>query len=129
MRAKMNMKKICESVLDFPREDLDKNVWTRDENGQYVLTPEADDKVTRIVEFLTKACGIENCSVNMTGSITSNSYAVDSDIDLHFNSPLVKKADAEEMNKKLRDSFEIEYKQAVSPEDLAIGGHPIEVYF
>lgn len=76
-----------------------------------------------------KSCNIQNCSVNMTGSITSNSYSDDSDIDLHFNSPLVKKADAEEVNKRLRDAFEVEFKAAVSPDDAQVGGHPIEVYF
>lgn len=111
-------KRVSESVLDFPREDLDKSVWQRGESGEYELTPEAEAKVARVVGFLVKSCNIQNCSVNMTGSITSNSYSDDSDIDLHFNSPLVKKSDAEEVNKRLRDSFEVEFKAAVSPDDV-----------
>lgn len=57
-----------------------------------------------IVDFLVNAADIPDCSVNIVGSITSNSYTDDSDIDLHFSSPTVK--DAEGMNERLRYMFD-----------------------
>jgi len=40
--------------------------------------------------------------VHIVGSITSNSYGDDSDIDLHFYSPDIPKSTIEELNTQLR---------------------------
>lgn len=44
--------------------------------------------------------------VNITGSITSNSYSSSSDIDIHFSSSKLKKDKADEFNKMFRKKFE-----------------------
>ena len=65
---------------------------------------------------------------NITGSITSNQYTDDSDIDLHISTPSVNESNQDEMNKKLRTWFDEEFKKQ-NPDVAMIGNHPIEVYF
>jgi len=59
--------------------------------------------------------------VHITGSITSNSYTENADIDMHLLSDQydVDEARAEEINKMIKAA----YKKAF------IGKHPIEVYY
>ena len=44
--------------------------------------------------------------VNITGSITSNSYSSSSDIDIHFSSDRLKKDKADEFNRIFKRKFE-----------------------
>lgn len=44
--------------------------------------------------------------VRITGSNTSNSYSVSSDLDVHFNSPKLKKSKADDFNKLFHKKFE-----------------------
>lgn len=45
-------------------------------------------------------------NVNITGSNTSNCYSSKSDIDIHFNSPKLKKDKADDFNKLFKKKFE-----------------------
>jgi hypothetical protein len=120
-----------ESVLDHPQEDLDSSVWTRDESGTYVLTPEAEEKISNVVSFMTTEdeTGLHSFKVRITGSITSNQYSDRSDIDVHFSSDEIPEADAEEFNKRFREKFEEEFKKIYPKAAFTIGTHQIEVYF
>lgn len=72
---------------------------------------------------------INSFGVNITGSITSNQYTEDSDIDLHFNSNEVKEENAEVFLKAFREKFEKGFKTKNRQDAWHIGNHPIEVYF
>jgi len=122
---------VNESVLDHPREDLDESVWTRDESGEYVLTPEAEEKISQVVRFMTEDgdTHLNSFGVRITGSITSNQYSEKSDIDMHFSSDEISETDAEEFNKAFRAKFEDEFKKIYPRGMYTIGTHQIEVYF
>lgn len=80
-----------ESVLDIPQMDLDPVVWSRsEETKSYELTEEANSKIFNIIEWISKhdqlSVYLNNFSVRIIGSITSNQYTDTSDIDLHFTS-------------------------------------------
>lgn len=116
-----------ESVLDRPREGLDPVVWSPDEDGSYVLSPEAREKVSRIVAWALKEFRIKLFKASLTGSITSNQWKEDSDIDIHIVTPAVTEKNRERMNGDLRKRF-AEFSEK-NPEKVKIGDHPIEVYF
>ena len=44
--------KMKESVLDAPRPSLDPAVWTASEDGTFVLSPEAQEKVQKTVDYV-----------------------------------------------------------------------------
>ena len=68
-------------------------------------------------------------SVFIIGSITSNSYSQDSDIDIDFSSPnYVKAADATEVGWNIKKDFIDNYMQN-NPEDAKVGSHPFEIFF
>ena len=120
--------KAVESVLDQPQNDLCKEVWRKDKDGNYSLKPEACQKISNIVNWIIEKFDLDNPSVNITGSITSNSYSKDSDIDVHIYSPVIPQDKADNYNKQLRVAYEETFKDSFSETDK-IGSHPIEVYF
>lgn len=120
-----------ESVLDYPKEDLDKNVWTKNERGEYVLTPDAEEKISNVVRFMTDGDGVHlnSFGVRITGSITSNQYSDTSDVDVHFSSDEISETDAEEFNKVFRKRFDDVFKKIYPKRFYTIGTHQIEVFF
>ena len=41
-----------ESILDQPKMDMDSVVWKRTEDGEYVLTDEAKDKINAVIGYM-----------------------------------------------------------------------------
>lgn len=117
-----------ESILDFPKESLCQSIWTYDANNEIILTPYAKSRIMAVVQWMQQRFQIPNMGANLTGSITSNSYGQNSDIDIHFNSKNVKSDKADEFTKLIRTAFEEEFKRDF-PEFAVIDEHPIEVYF
>lgn len=116
-----------ESILDFPKEGLCPSIWMNDGN-EFVLTPKAKASIFAVVNWIQQRFKIPNMGANLAGSITSNSYGDDSDLDIHFNSENVKKDKVDEFNKLLRSAFDEEFKRDF-PDLSIVDGHPIEVYF
>lgn len=100
-------------------------MWEKVGN-EYHLTREAELKLTNVLDWIVSRFGIEEYSANVTGSITSNQYDEDSDVDLHVHSSLIKDGMEDEFNKVLRKEFKELF--ADKPEGM-IGNLPIEVYF
>ena len=94
-----------ESILDIPQNTLDKGVWVSDVNGTFSLTSEAKNKIFNIIEWIQKTFLLENVSVRITGSITSNQYTEDSDIDVHISFDGLTDENSEDLNKILRNEF------------------------
>jgi predicted nucleotidyltransferase len=114
-----------ESVLDIPQNNLDSSMWIQN-NGKYIPSDEAKEKINSVIKWLMEKTAVNSFKLHITGSITSNQYSKDSDIDLHFISDLVSEENVDEINKKLREMFENDFKQNY---DYMIGSHPIEIYF
>ena len=115
-----------ESILDTPHEELDALVWNKTEDGLYVLTDLANGNIQAIVDYISKCFSLKNPSVKITGSITSNQYTDESDIDVHVSFDGLTEDNSEEMNKKLRQCYETFKSESNT---FKIGEHPIEVYF
>ena len=93
-----------ESVLDIPKQKLDEAMWVLN-NGNYTPTPEATEKINSVIEWVMIKTGINSFKVHITGSITSNQYSDDSDIDLHFISETFTDEMVEDLNKNIRELF------------------------
>ena len=120
------MKHIKESILDFPKDDLSYAIWQKDENGNYVLRDDATATIQKIVDWAQNTFKIPNMKVNITGSITSNSYSNSSDIDIHFSSDRLKKDKADEFNRIFKRKFEDFAQQ--NPDVADINGVKTEIY-
>ena len=118
-----------ESVIDFPKVGLCPEIWEKvvDDTGlgdMWKLRREVKDKLIAITQALQSTQLLPNDSliVHVTGSITSNQYTENADIDLHFHSDSLQfnsNEEVDDLNKKLRASYKQEF----------IGKHPIEIYY
>lgn len=126
--------KVCESILDEPKESLDPAVWQEQPNGSKpILTHEAIKKLSLAVDWVQEKYRFNNLSVFIIGSICSNSWSENSDIDIDFCATGATKDDndedvVKEFNWAFKKNF-IENYMEKFPEDSKIGTHPFEVYF
>jgi predicted nucleotidyltransferase len=122
-----------ESSIDFPQKDLDLNVWDKKDN-LYTIVPEVKRKILDVigkypdVDLIDAAAGGEPspaATIHIVGSICSNQYTLDADIDVH----IVISEDADfygdiDFQKKVIKWFN-DNRESI---DGFIGKHPIEVY-
>lgn len=139
----MNKLDVKESVIDFPKNGLCPFVWevvsAVDGSAMiWKLTRRAEMTIQHLVDFIVERNALfkqlsdaKQLNINITGSITSNSYTKNADIDIHFNSPKFYDVDEKTQNKLntlLKTIFD-EFKNRYSEEYYMIETHPIEVYF
>ena len=125
---------ISESILDRPKPGLDSSVWqTTLESGKPTLTDEATLKLEKAIEWVQDQYHFNNLSVYIIGSICSNSWSENSDIDLDFCASNATEDDAnEDVVKEFGWAFKknfVENYMQNNPENSMIGTHPFEVYF
>ena len=129
------MTAICESILDQPKDGLDPTVWqqTNAVDGKPMLAPEAAQKISFAVSWVQEQYKFNNLSVYLIGSICSNSWSENSDIDIDFCATGATEDDNDEdVVKEFGWAFKknfIENYIEKFPEDSKIGTHPFEVYF
>lgn len=125
---------LLESVLDAPKPGLDPAVWQDDpDGGQPVLSEEALRKLGSALEWVQEQYKFSNLSVYIIGSICSNSWSENSDIDIDFCATGATQDDTDEdVVKEFGWGFKknfIENYMEKFPEESKIGTHPFEVYF
>ena len=83
-----------ESVMDFPKDGLCPDIWTLGfaadgATPEWVLQPEVREQLLNVAAFVCNSAGfnLKGVIVHITGSITSNSFTENADIDLHFMLP------------------------------------------
>lgn len=125
---------IFESVLDFPKDALCEDIWalTVDENGNesWQLQPEVEQ---RIVEIVQKTCneayiGFNQTYTYITGSITSNTYTANADIDVHIHLTTRIRETEDMTHNRFKEAFQ-KVKETYPDGYTVIAGHPIEIYY
>lgn len=116
--------RLKESLIDFAKGGLDPQVWNKDASGGYTLAPAAE---RAIFDFLGKLPGkdlrAEAEEIRIVGSMASNQYLDDSDLDVHIVPKNIGDWGEEKVwaVKKWFDENRDKYK-------AYIGRHPIEFY-
>jgi len=111
-----------ESSIDYPRPDLDLQVWEKEDN-YYFLREEVKNKILSLLDKYSEYDLLHlTREVRIVGSSGTNLYVDDSDIDVHLIPKDFSMWDEKEV-KKVMDWF------AKNEEiDKYVGNHPIEVY-
>ena len=108
---------------------MDSAVWQETGKEKPELTEEAERVITSVTEWAVKSGWIPpDTGVHIIGSIASNQYSDESDIDVHFygNELDFGGKDPDDFNAEMRAAFKKFI--ATNPQYADIGGHPVEVY-
>lgn len=122
-RQKIKVKNlVLESTIDFPQEDLDPAVWNKKANI-YTIKPEIKGLIFNVLDKYEPVNLREIAdTIHITGSIGTNQYTEDADVDVHIVTSPMKVKDGgivqKEVFKFFREEGNVEY----------VGKHPIEVY-
>ena len=110
------------SSIDFPRPDLDPAVWEK-EDGYYFLREKLKNKILNLLDKYPEADLLQNSrEIRIVGSIGSNLYVDDTDIDVH-----VVPEDFSQWNEERVKQVQKWFKENASI-DTRVGNHQIEVY-
>lgn len=125
-------KHIPESILDAPRDDLCQEVWNTSSQPPALLD-DVQQKLDNLIDWAQSRYHFNNLSVYIIGSICSNSYSDDSDIDIDFCALDATENDNDEKTVKefawnFKKDF-IDNYQNKFPDQCKAGNHPFEVYF
>ena len=116
-----------ESSIDFPHEKPSEDVWFFKDNEDYVLRKDVKNKIFRALRAYPYYNLIElSRDIYIIGSITSNIYDDESDIDIHIipNVDQIEGEDNLEFTKKVMKW----YKDNRDENNWYAGIHPFEVY-
>ena len=74
-----------ESSIDYPvSEGLCPEIWDEVEQGKFLIKPEIKQRALELVDMLLAKYHVEAKGVNVVGSICSNQYTDDGDVDIHI---------------------------------------------
>lgn len=118
------LRQIFESSISFPSKDLPLDIWERVNDG-YIIKPELKEK---ILNALSKYPNLDLLglaeAIHIVGSIGTNLYDKDADIDIHI---VVDPANVDTPEETQRDVMNW-FKNNRDEEDWWVGSHPFEVY-
>lgn len=121
----MDGDKTSESVMDYPNGDgLCPDIWEKDGDG-WKMKDAISEKVLEISRAISVKLGLDGVKTVVVGSICTNTYDEDSDVDVHLEVDGLAGEDEKSMkrlNKKAREAFADKFG------DTEFGGHPVEVY-
>ena len=116
--------KIRESTVDYPRPELSPHVWEQVGDGEYRLRDEVKEVILALLDEYPDAellnIAHQGEGVRIIGSICSNQYTDDTDIDVHIAAPEdLEHPDPQGLQKDVMVFFK---------DRVFVGEHPIEVY-
>lgn len=115
---------VVESSVDFPQESLDSLIWKRNDKGEYSLRKNVKDEILGTLMSYGKL-NLEDISdrIHITGSIGTNLYQDDTDIDVHLI------PDVGKLPKTMTpEEWQRDIKKYFNENITYVGEHPIEVY-
>lgn len=116
--------KIKESTIDFPQEDLDPAVWNKKANV-YTIKPEVKGQIFSVLDKYEPVNLREIAdTIHITGSIGTNQYTHDADIDIHIITHPMKVKDGGIVQKEVFKWF----KENRDRLGAYVNDHPFEVY-
>ena len=118
-----------ESSIDYPvSEGLCPDIWNEVEAGKFMIKNEIKQLALEMVSKLLAHYHVEATGVNIVGSICSNQYTPDADVDVHIQVDL-----PDDVAEKLNNLRKKETDKIFAGIDLMVGEpgktHPLEFYF
>ena len=118
-----------ESSIDYPvSEGLCPDIWNEVEDGKFMIKNEIKQLALEMVSKLLARYHVEATGVNIVGSICSNQYTPDADVDVHIQVDL-----PDDVAEKLNNLRKKETDKIFAGIDLMVGEpgktHPLEFYF
>jgi len=114
-----------ESSIDFPRKDLDLNVWDK-KDSIYTIKPEVKKKILDIIsEYSDRNLNDIAKEIHIVGSIGTNQWDDGADIDVHL---IISKAIDVYGDEKFQTKVMKWFNENREVIDGYINNHPIEVY-
>ncbi len=119
-----NLFRISESVIDYPRETLDPQVWNKVGDG-YKLIKSVKEFILKVLESYGNTPKINKLAdkIHIVGSICTNQYNDDTDIDVHL---VIPENSVYYKDENFKDSVYNWFKKPGN--EKFVGKHPIEVY-
>lgn len=120
-----NLMKLLESVIDYPRESLDLQVWNLTEGGEYEINPSVKRKIMQTLGTYSDVPEIHTLAdeIHIVGSICTNQYVENTDIDVHL---VVPKDSVYYNDEEFQEEVHKWFKEEGNKQ--YVGEHPIEVY-
>ena len=118
-----------ESSIDYPvSEGLCPDIWNEVEEGKFMIKNEIKQLALEMVSKLLAHYHVEATGVHIVGSICSNQYTPDADVDVHIQVDL-----PDDVAEKLNNLRKKETDKIFAGIDLMVGEpgktHPLEFYF
>ena len=119
-----------ESTASFPSEDLPLDIWDKTEDS-YVLKPELKETILDALAQYPDLDLLDSAQhIRIVGSIGTNLYDEDADIDVHIEpKPSVLEGKSEEELEELQRSIMSWFKQERETQGWYVNQHPLEVFF
>lgn len=120
-----------ESTASFPSEDLPLDIWDKDSEGNYKIKPELKKTILGALAEYPDAHLLDIAqSIKVVGSIGTNLYDEDADIDVHIEPKpeAIKGKSPDELEQFQRDVMNW-FKNEREGKGWFVNKHPLEVYF
>jgi hypothetical protein len=115
------MERMNESSIDFPQGDLPEDIWDKEEDGSYRVRKDVEKTIRKALDQYPKV-KLQDIAkeIHLVGSMGTNQWQDDSDLDVHIIPDLGKIDDAEALQKDIKKFY--------MDSDNMIGKHKLEVY-
>jgi hypothetical protein len=114
---------IAESLIDFPQKDMDLSVWQKN-NDLYILKPEVKDKIFDVIKSYKSVDLLDIADeIRIVGSIGTNLYTEDADIDVH----IVPK-NVDEWTEEKQKEVKVWFDEHAEELNAFVDGHRIEIF-
>jgi hypothetical protein len=122
----MTARCLIEATIDFPRAGLAPIVWDRQQDGTYRLRQDVKDMIDEYIHAMPGYFDLHQYidELHIVGSITTNLYTDDADIDVH----IVPKMDMLPKDKEGKEEFVRKVKKWSHENPVYVGEHPLELY-
>jgi len=124
LRRFRRIKDVKESIIDFPKDSLPKEIWDY-ENDKFILKRDVKD---RIIEILKAYPNIDLLEIggeyHFIGSLCTNQYSDDADLDIH----IVLNEESEYATKEFQEEVYMWFKDNQDTINAYIHQYPVEVY-
>lgn len=119
-----------ESTASFPSEDLPLDIWDKTEDS-YILKPELKEKIIDALKQYPDFDLVDSAkNIRIVGSIGTNLYDEDADIDVHIEpKPEVLEGKSEEELEELQRNIMGWFKEERDANGWYVNQHPLEVFF